>query len=235
MAALVATRSYLQQYMYSNHLGSYSFIARANILSKPRSWDCFALPWIRTALSFHRSCTIAINTRRRSHGNALHSGGLAHRVRYPPPRLTQQNLVKNMRQDACFVAEQTDETRLGLSDRVPLKPAFSAIIIDSLLVARPKCHHTSWFCSSQVIQSLSSQCLAWSAVFALDRWCCAHQAFQSEIPPSRLLHLLRRSLNAERSMLIRNDIIFVIRVYRLVLWWDIDFLGGKLEAREVFE
>jgi hypothetical protein len=36
-------------------------------------------------------------------------------------------------------------------------------------------------------------------------------------------------------MLIGNDVIFVIRVYRLVLWWDIDFLGGKLEAREVFE
>ena len=95
--------------------------------------------------------------------------------------------------------------------------------------------HITWFCSSQATQPPSSQRLAWSAIFALYRRCCAHQAFQTEIPPSRLLHLLRRSLDAERSMLIGHDIVFVVGVYRLVLWWDIDLFSRKLKAREVLE
>lgn len=36
-------------------------------------------------------------------------------------------------------------------------------------------------------------------------------------------------------MLIGHDIILVIRVYRLVLWWDVDLFGWQLKAREVFE
>jgi hypothetical protein len=36
-------------------------------------------------------------------------------------------------------------------------------------------------------------------------------------------------------MLIRYNIVFVVRVYRLVLRWYIDLFGGKLETREVFE
>jgi hypothetical protein len=95
--------------------------------------------------------------------------------------------------------------------------------------------HLTWFRFSQVTQSLSSQRLARSAIFAFDRRCCTHQAFQPEVPPSRLLHLLRRSLDAESSMLIGHDVVFVIRVYRLVLWWDIDLFGRKLETGEVFE
>jgi hypothetical protein len=42
-------------------------------------------------------------------------------------------------------------------------------------------------------------------------------------------------LDAESSMLIGNNVVFVVRVYRLVLWWDIDLFGRKLETREVFE
>jgi hypothetical protein len=36
-------------------------------------------------------------------------------------------------------------------------------------------------------------------------------------------------------MLVGNDVVFVVGVYRLVLWWDIYLFGGKLETREVFE
>jgi hypothetical protein len=46
---------------------------------------------------------------------------------------------------------------------------------------------------------------------------------------------LRRSLDAERSMLVGHDIIFIVGVYWLVLWWDIDLFSRKFEAREVFE
>jgi hypothetical protein len=36
-------------------------------------------------------------------------------------------------------------------------------------------------------------------------------------------------------MLVRNDIILVVRVYRLMLWRDIDLFSRKLEAGEVLE
>jgi hypothetical protein len=36
-------------------------------------------------------------------------------------------------------------------------------------------------------------------------------------------------------MLIRNNVVFVVRVYRLVLWWYVDLFGWQLEAGEVFE
>jgi len=36
-------------------------------------------------------------------------------------------------------------------------------------------------------------------------------------------------------MLIGHDIVFVVGVYRLVLWWDIDLFSRKLKAREVLE
>ena len=115
----------------------------------------------------------------------------------------------------------------------PITPASSGTA--STRCATEVSSHLTWFCFSQVTQSLSSQRLAWSAIFAFDRRCCTHQAFQPEVPPSRLLHLLRRSLDAESSMLIGNDVVFVVRVDRLVLWWDIDLFGGQLETREVFE
>jgi hypothetical protein len=83
--------------------------------------------------------------------------------------------------------------------------------------------------------ALSSQRLARSAIFAFDRRCCAHQAFQTEIPPSRLLHLLCRSLDAECSVLVGHNVIFIVRVDWLMLWWDIDLFSRKFEPREVFE
>jgi hypothetical protein len=36
-------------------------------------------------------------------------------------------------------------------------------------------------------------------------------------------------------MLVGHDIIFIVRVYWLMLWWDIDLFSRKLEAREVLE
>jgi hypothetical protein len=36
-------------------------------------------------------------------------------------------------------------------------------------------------------------------------------------------------------MLVRNNIILVVRVYRLILWRDIDLFSRKFEAGEVFE
>ena len=127
-------------------------------------------------------------------------------------------------------------SRLANNDRdcIPSKPTSSATVIHSLC-ARTWVPHLTWFCSSQAMPSLSSQCLPRPAIFALDRWCCAHQAFQTKIPPSRLLHLLRRSLDAERSMLIGYDVVFIVRVYGLMLWRDIDLFGRKLETREVLE
>ena len=36
-------------------------------------------------------------------------------------------------------------------------------------------------------------------------------------------------------MLIGHDVILVIGVYRLMLWWNVDFFSWQLKAREVFE
>jgi hypothetical protein len=36
-------------------------------------------------------------------------------------------------------------------------------------------------------------------------------------------------------MLIGYNVVLIVRIYRLVLWWDIDLFGGQLETREVFE
>lgn len=42
-------------------------------------------------------------------------------------------------------------------------------------------------------------------------------------------------MDAERSMLIGYDVVFIVRVYGLMLWRDIDLFGRKLETREVLE
>jgi hypothetical protein len=36
-------------------------------------------------------------------------------------------------------------------------------------------------------------------------------------------------------MLIGYNVVLIVRIYRLVLWWDIGLFGGQLETREVFE
>jgi hypothetical protein len=81
----------------------------------------------------------------------------------------------------------------------------------------------------------SPQCFPQSAIFAFVRWCRAHQLVQPKISPSWLFDLLCCTLNSKSRMLIGHDIILVIGVYRLVLWWNVDFFSWQLEAREVFE
>jgi hypothetical protein len=36
-------------------------------------------------------------------------------------------------------------------------------------------------------------------------------------------------------MLVGHNVVFVVRVYGLMLWWDVNFFSRKLETREVFE
>lgn len=36
-------------------------------------------------------------------------------------------------------------------------------------------------------------------------------------------------------MLVGYNIILVIRIYRLMLWWNVDLFSWELETREVFE
>jgi len=81
----------------------------------------------------------------------------------------------------------------------------------------------------------SSQRLAWSGILVFVRRCRAHQLVQPKVSPSWLLDLLCCALNSKCRMLIGHNIILVIGVYRLVLWWNVDFFGWQLEAREVFE
>ena len=93
--------------------------------------------------------------------------------------------------------------------------------------------HRNIISSSHILQS--PQCLPWSTVFAFVRWCRAHQLVQSQVSPSWLLDFLCCALNPKCRMLVGHNIILVIRVYRLVLWRNVDFLCRELEAREVFE
>ena len=69
-----------------------------------------------------------------------------------------------------------------------------------------------------------------SSIFAFVRRCRAHQLVQPKVSPSWLLDLLCCTLNSKGRMLIGHDIIFVIGIYRLVLWWNVDFFSRQLEA-----
>lgn len=63
----------------------------------------------------------------------------------------------------------------------------------------------------------------------------SHQPVQSQIPPRRIAGLLLGALDAKRCVLIRNDIVLVVGVERLVLRRNVDFLGRELDARKVLE
>lgn len=52
-----------------------------------------------------------------------------------------------------------------------------------------------------------------------------HQPVQSQVLPGWFPGLLLGALNAKRSVLIRNDIILVVGIQRLVLRRNIDLLG----------
>lgn len=80
-----------------------------------------------------------------------------------------------------------------------------------------------------VISSLrtphSSQRFPRSSIFAFVRWCRAHQLVQPKVSPSWLLNLLCCALNTKGRMLVGHDIVLVIRIYRLVLWRNVDFFS----------
>ena len=58
---------------------------------------------------------------------------------------------------------------------------------------------------------------------------------QPKISPSWLLDLLCCALDPKCRMLVGYNIILVIRIYRLMLWWNVDLFSWELETREVFE
>jgi len=63
-----------------------------------------------------------------------------------------------------------------------------------------------------------------------------HQLLQPQILPRRLFPRLRCPRDPKSSMLIWYDIVFVLRVRRLMVRWHVDFFVGKLRgAVELFE
>lgn len=54
-----------------------------------------------------------------------------------------------------------------------------------------------------------------------------HQRLKTQIPPYDLMSALHDPRNAKRSMLIRDDIVFVFRVWRLVLRLEVDVFDGE--------
>jgi hypothetical protein len=72
-------------------------------------------------------------------------------------------------------------------------------------------------------------------VLALDLWWTFVQdPVQTEITPSRFLLTLSGSLNSESSMLLRYNIVFVVRIQWLMLRWHIDLFVRQMGAIEVF-
>lgn len=53
-----------------------------------------------------------------------------------------------------------------------------------------------------------------------------HQLFQAQILPRALLLRLGGALDAKRGVLVGDDVVFVFRVGRLVLWRDVDLFVG---------
>lgn len=44
-----------------------------------------------------------------------------------------------------------------------------------------------------------------------------------------------RTLDSKCGMLVRNNIVFVFWIQRLMLWWDIDLFLRQLNTRELLE
>ena len=55
-----------------------------------------------------------------------------------------------------------------------------------------------------------------------------HQLLQPQVLPRALLLRLGGALDAKRGVLVGNDVVFVFRVGRLVLWRNVDFFVGKV-------
>ena len=62
-----------------------------------------------------------------------------------------------------------------------------------------------------------------------------HQLIEPQIPPGRLAGLLRCSLDAKGGVLVRDNVILVVGIDRLVLGRDVDFLRRQFDACKVLE
>lgn len=62
-----------------------------------------------------------------------------------------------------------------------------------------------------------------------------HKLREPMVSPRRLAARLRRPLNSKRSVLVRHDVVLVLRVDGLVLRGDIDVVSRQLVAAELLE
>jgi hypothetical protein len=65
-------------------------------------------------------------------------------------------------------------------------------------------------------------------------WAFVQDPVQTEITPGRFLLTLSSSLNSECSMLLGDNIIFVIRIQGLMLRWHVNLFVRQMGAIEVF-
>jgi hypothetical protein len=65
-------------------------------------------------------------------------------------------------------------------------------------------------------------------------WAFIQDPVQTEITPSRFLLTLGSSLDSESSMLLGDNIVFVIRIQWLMLRWHVNFFVRQMGAIEVF-
>jgi hypothetical protein len=65
-------------------------------------------------------------------------------------------------------------------------------------------------------------------------WAFIQDPVQTKVTPSRFLLALSGSLNSESSMLLRHNIVFIVRVQWLMLRWHVDLFVRQMCAVEVF-
>jgi len=66
-------------------------------------------------------------------------------------------------------------------------------------------------------------------------WTFVQDPVQAEITPSRFLLTLSCSLDSEGSMLLRDNIVFIIGIQWLMLRWHVDLFMWQMCAVEVFQ
>ena len=54
-----------------------------------------------------------------------------------------------------------------------------------------------------------------------------NQSLKTQIPPHRLMAAVHSARNAERGVLVWDNVVFVFGVWRLELWLDIDVFYGE--------
>jgi hypothetical protein len=54
-----------------------------------------------------------------------------------------------------------------------------------------------------------------------------HKRLKPEIPPNSLMPAVHGARNTKRGMLVRHDVVFIFRVWGLVLGRDVDVFDGE--------